>query len=1556
MRLHHWLLATFIVFVLAACSDSGVQGTSLYSAFKGLSKATAISPTAILLNWGLDSRYSEYRIYENDGATPIRTETFSTATVRDLQPGSSYSFLVSGYSSTDGEVFMGDRVFVKTLDRFTGVDAAGVVVKSSSEVKVSWKKNSETAKYKVFYKVNTDTWNFSAPNSLVENLNEVTISGLVSGASYCFFVVAEYLDGTSEPSTDDLSVVNGNAPCIQLTTQLVGVPSVNINNVVPGTFPWFWASNGDASYKIEIYEYDTNIRVASRFGNGTFRSFVSTSQGSKRYYALVSDTSQNVARVEVGSIGTVVTDKVAIRGLNASGNLGPLYPPVLAAGRGQQNLGNSIVSGDFNCDGLTDIAVASYNSVPFLTDRHHTQIGSVSVYYTWQPPPYEDPETHLTVTPPLELKTNVAPAANAVFPNAQLITYPVDVSGAQLGKKLSTGNFNGDCYNRNVQDVNHPELIRGSCDNVLLSIYSPSASKYQKVRSCDDLVIASSAGYFYVVYGDPIDGLITGSMSNTAGEDELTCDASSSTCRAARYRTPAGYSVTSFANGLTSGDYNNDGYSDIAVSASQGSTRTDILVYRGSAQGIIPYGHSKSHAMINPLVGVSTNSVSYIPLGNKSNVEVVQGDRFGASIGTAYNSRHCVNNSPAGYVFRTSGIPLKNGYHASKCDDLVIGASGRATDRGSIFSCKATIHFGSSDPQRISNWNCIEHYPSDLGSEAAQYGFSVLGVKNQNGYPIATSIRSASASNAIPDITGAVFVGAPKASVNGFNRAGKVYGYYVTPTSANYSSGGIQGVLGAGAHSATALNTIPCDATNSNVINGGLRQCEHQIITASPVNAEVNFGYALGSIPDRIGSLDPWMPMLAVAAPYRDTTDANGNVVRSTGSIFLFRGDISTFMNQIDGAEEITSPKYNADVPPPGNPVTGKTWYSGGISPYGPNILYPTGLTANSNFGIGGIVGGSFNGDSYADVISTAMNQSSPSSANGGIYGFYSSQGTFNPSVSYADIRITTNHSLEGNYRFEEAQVVGDLNGDGYEDVVSHLNNNGRWVLAIYYGSANGIIKSPDPSLTAVGTQPKLVRSITDMSLGINFFRIGDNNADGFDDLLVLGGTASYIYFGSSSGLVTVAEPDISPIGKNPLKFALNGNNGFEFNVGDSSNSINSYATSLASVGVNSYVQAVAYGRYNDDEYSDFAIRLGSTLNVHSSVQNSNLSYSTVGRVFIVYGGPNGPNTNRVTGRITLGNPNEVVVDNPCDTVTKICKIQMLASIDSAASGAFGFAIATRKGKNSSTSDTYDGLLVSNPTFNSGEGRVYVYKGSIRGLEAIPIQTLVPRNTGTQFGYSIIEPGDINKDGYADVVIGKGSTTSGGITVFYGAKVGGQNAYFGAGSLASTNYWSAPTINDNEKHSVVTNPRPQVIVPGLIVTGDEFGRGLASVGDFNLDGYADIAMNVSNGDFTLSGTLQETGYVLIYFGSEMGLQSMDMLSGIPMAPTPYPRCYGGATPVCEPFQIFLPNAIDFEYTLIGPHSVGDINGDGLTDMLIGGYGRNHPSGKAISSGVLYVLY
>ncbi|RYZ64814.1 MAG: fibronectin type III domain-containing protein, partial [Proteobacteria bacterium] len=247
-------ISLFITIIyLAACGEQGVQGTSYFSSFQGLNSAEALSPTAVKLTWNLDSAYSEYKIYENDSVNPLRSETFSTAQVGNLSPSTDYSYMVSGYSSTAGEKFMGGKFSVRTMDRFTGLPLGGVVVLSGTEIKLSWTLNSEKAKYRIYQKEQGAAWSFATPAGILNGSNEYRATGLTSGKTYCFFVVAEYLDGTSEPAITNTATVDAAAPCQLLTTAIIGLPSVSVSSVIPGGFPWFWTSNGNASFKTEIY-------------------------------------------------------------------------------------------------------------------------------------------------------------------------------------------------------------------------------------------------------------------------------------------------------------------------------------------------------------------------------------------------------------------------------------------------------------------------------------------------------------------------------------------------------------------------------------------------------------------------------------------------------------------------------------------------------------------------------------------------------------------------------------------------------------------------------------------------------------------------------------------------------------------------------------------------------------------------------------------------------------------------------------------------------------------------------------------------------------------------------------------------------------------------------------------------------------------------------------------------------------------------------------------------------------------------------------------------------
>lgn len=1520
---------------LLSCSQSGVQGTSLFSSFVGLENAKVLSPTTVQLSWTLDKNYSEYRIYQNGGSSPIKTEQFSLSKIQNLTPNTAYTFLVSGYSSsTNQETVTGGTNTVKTFKNFTGLTSGGVTLKSATQISLTWDMNDSSVTYNIYQIEQGGTWDFTRPIKSVVGDNQYTVSSLSSGHTYCFYVVANYLDQTSEPVADAATAAS-KAVCLTVTAPMDQLPSVSVGAVSPGQFPWFWTSNGNPAYKTEIHELDTDIVVASRNGNGVFRSFRQEPIGQKNYYALVS-SSTNVSKVAVNISGGVSPKATSIRALDSSK---PIFPPLMAGGKGLQNMGKQIITGDFNCDGLMDVAVSLHTAVISDTNQHFTGNGAVVIYYQYTPAPYVDASGNV-ITPAPTLKTDVAPSVNAVYPNPLIVTYPVSSNNVNLGKTLAVGNINNDCYLKDDTGTSYG----GNCDTLYNT--ETSQDRLNKIHQCQDLVVGASDASFYTIFGDHTQGLVAGSGASTYGVNELTCDPVSTTCRPVRMTVGATISTSSFGNAIAVGDFNNDGYDDVAVSATTTSTGlTDIIIYRGSAQGLLPSTSGSSHLAIQS---------SAIPVGNTMGTAISRNDLFGFSLAAAYNSRSCVSGVPAGYVYRPTAPTQKKGYDFTKCDDLVIGMPGRSTNRGSIMTCKAGISLATAaDPQKIVSWTCQEHYPTELTGTVASYGWSLLGVPNQIGYPH-YAINATNPANAMPNDAGAVFVGAPSAAVGSVSSAGKVFGYYVTPYATDYYTGGIQGILGnsSSGHSVDAINAIPCDKLNTNVTNGSLKYCLHQEIYSTPAQSGALFGYSLSSLPSKTQDAEVSMPYLAIGAPYKNST-----VATSTGAIYLYRGDVSNFGVETGSGTsvQITSNVYNYDNRFNYACTTNCTWLSGGVAPFGPSIIYPQDLPTDAHFGMAGAAGGSFNGDGEGDVLSSAPDNSVPVSGNGAFYGFYSSAG-FSPSVVVPDLTIKDNFSIEGGYHFEQAKVVGDINGDGYDDVAVHIFTNGKWKLAIYYGSSMGLLTSLAPSKTAVGTEPLLVDSIVDPLIARYFFRAGDINGDGFDDILMVGSKGAYIYYGSSSGLVSQAEPSISPVGKNPLRFG----------VYKSTNSLTFYndgelntASYLPSQSYDVSTFGVVVGDFNKDGYSDLALRLPDSIKAPAVASQGSLDFtaSNIGRVAILYGSNSGPETNRLTGEILLvnsdGSEADVVTDDPCRANrTPHCKVQLISSpVNGGIYGKkFGFGLGVINGTGSATSDAYDNLLVGDPEFNGKDGAVYYYKGGSRGLVSVPVQKLVARDSGTGFGFDITSPGDINGDQFDDVAIAAPYSTNKALYVFYGAQVGAQLAFYGASSLSATDYWASPAINTNYEFADVTMPRPQVIAPTTVGTNDQFPMGIAKIGDFNLDGYADFIMASPNADYTVNGLISQAGYAVILFGGPKGLQIQNKVVSV------NPKCYGGVDAVCEPYQMYLPNVTAFESLNISNQSTGDVNGDGLVDVVLGGFGRSLPSGKSFATGVIYVLY
>jgi CSLREA domain-containing protein len=215
-------------------------------------------------------------------------------------------------------------------------------------------------------------------------------------------------------------------------------------------------------------------------------------------------------------------------------------------------------------------------------------------------------------------------------------------------------------------------------------------------------------------------------------------------------------------------------------------------------------------------------------------------------------------------------------------------------------------------------------------------------------------------------------------------------------------------------------------------------------------------------------------------------------------------------------------------------------------------------------------------------------------------------------------------------------------------------------------------------------------------------------------------------------------------------------------------------------------------------------------------------------------------------------------------------------------SGTFGYAVSTAGDVNA---DGYADVLIGADTYSSNRGRVYLYLGSHDGLSANPVMSYTGQNSGDWLGVSVATAGDINADGYSDVIIGAhGSATNIGRAYIYMGGAGGLNA-----------------------------------APALTLTGeyiqDNFGTSVSTIGDVNGDGYSDIIIGAQGYP---DNVLQGRAYV--YTGSAAGLN-----------PTPVLTLTGEA-------------ANDYFGNIVS--TAGDVNGDGYSDFLVGAYRNSSNKGRA----------
>src|SRR6185503_5629670 len=94
--------------------------------------------------------------------------------------------------------------------------------------------------------------------------------------------------------------------------------------------------------------------------------------------------------------------------------------------------------------------------------------------------------------------------------------------------------------------------------------------------------------------------------------------------------------------------------------------------------------------------------------------------------------------------------------------------------------------------------------------------------------------------------------------------------------------------------------------------------------------------------------------------------------------------------------------------------------------------------------------------------------------------------------------------------------------------------------------------------------------------------------------------------------------------------------------------------------------------------------------------------------------------------------------------------------------------------------DGYADVIVGAPFYDNGqadEGRTFVYLGSATGLAVSAAWTAESNQAGAQLGWSVGTAGDVNGDGFADVIVGayqydNGQDNEGRAFVYHGSATG----------------------------------------------------------------------------------------------------------------------------------------------------------------------------------------
>ncbi|MDR6808333.1 hypothetical protein J2Y45_005317 [Dyadobacter sp. BE34] len=511
---------------------------------------------------------------------------------------------------------------------------------------------------------------------------------------------------------------------------------------------------------------------------------------------------------------------------------------------------------------------------------------------------------------------------------------------------------------------------------------------------------------------------------------------------------------------------------------------------------------------------------------------------------------------------------------------------------------------------------------------------------------------------------------------------------------------------------------------------------------------------------------------------------------------------------------------------------------------------------------------GDVNGDGYSDILLGAQYYDNGQFNEGAVFVCHGSKnGIVGPPASTLE-----SNQADGWFGTAVASA-GDVNGDGYSDILigCYTFDNGQkdeGHVFLYHGGAEGVGTNELTTLS--------LGSIYGALAGSSVASAGDVNSDGFDDIIM--GAPDYDYMGQSGGVALVYYGSLTGINTGNYLILSKNQPGSHF------------GTSVAGA-----------GDIDGDGYGDIII----------GARDYTEGNSKEG-IAVIYKGSNSginPNTSQ--------------------TLQK-----------DVANAGFGASVS---GAGDINRDGFADVIIGSPNFAVGQniyGAAYIYYGSQNNGATNPV-TIQGYDASSSFGNDVSSAGDVNGDGYADVIVGAYSATLGEVQegaayIFLGTSGGintagkvlqknQANAWFGT-SVASAGdvnadgfgdvivgamYYDKNELNEgvafvyygNSTGNIDSNPGPSILEAN--VANARFGSAVQSAGDVNGDGYGDViigAKYLSNGN-------TEEGKAFVFHGSPSGVKPTASFS-------------------IEGEQ----NDIELGTSVAG---AGDVNGDGYSDVLVG---------------------